>query len=272
MKMLVACCVLSMLPMLTLAAEKDTGTFDSAGVKIAYDVAGQGETVILIHGLDSSAAMNWELPGTFKELAEKYHVVALDLRGHGRSDKPEGDAAYGQPMVDDVLHLMDHLKIQKAHIVGYSLGGVIAMKFVSDHPDRTISLTLGGMGWLKDGSMLQAVWEKMGNRPAGAASRPGRLGERMGGAHEGIAAPPAAMHGAAKLALTEEQVMAIKTPIKILVGDHDPCKKMYVDPLIAVRKDIPVVTIEDAGHLNCITKPQFKDELVKWIDANATKH
>jgi pimeloyl-ACP methyl ester carboxylesterase len=159
------------------------------------------------------------------------------------------------------------LKIQKAHIVGYSLGGVIAMNFVSDHPDRSLSLTLGGMGWLKEGSGLQAVWERMGNRPT---SRPGagRLAERF---REATAAPPAAMHGAAKLALTEDQVKAIKTPTKVLVGDHDPCRQMYVDPLIAVRKDISVVTIEDAGHLNCIMKPQFKDELVKWIDANTKR-
>src|SRR5438105_4735903 len=109
-------------------------SFDSAGVKIAYIESGKGEDVILVHGLYSSAQMNWVMPGIFKRLAEKYRVVALDLRGHGDSDKPDAEDAYGQPMVDDITRLMDHLKIQKAHIVGYSLGGIIVMKFVVDHP------------------------------------------------------------------------------------------------------------------------------------------
>lgn len=65
--------------------EKQAGSFDSDGVKIAYVTAGQGEAVVLIHGLYSSAAINWELPGTFAMLAQHYHVVALDLRGHRTS-------------------------------------------------------------------------------------------------------------------------------------------------------------------------------------------
>jgi pimeloyl-ACP methyl ester carboxylesterase len=63
--------------------------FDSAGVKIHYVVKGHGEPVILIHGLYSSAAMNWGVPGITTELARTYQVIALDNRGHGQSDKPE---------------------------------------------------------------------------------------------------------------------------------------------------------------------------------------
>src|ERR1700683_2689294 len=69
-------------------------TFDSAGVKIAYVSAGPGQPVILVHGLYSSAEMNWQLPGTFNQLAQHYHVIAFDLRGHGKSDKPVDDASY----------------------------------------------------------------------------------------------------------------------------------------------------------------------------------
>lgn len=76
-------------------------TFDSAGVKIAYVEAGQGEPVVLVHGLYSSAEMNWVAPGTFRLLAANHRVIALDLRGHGKSDKPTDDASYGQPMVEE---------------------------------------------------------------------------------------------------------------------------------------------------------------------------
>ena len=81
---------------------------------------------MLIHGLYASAMINWQLPGVVGMLAPNYRVIALDLPGHGASDKPEDKAAYGVQMVEDVRQLLDHLKIKrKTHIVGYSLGGMI---------------------------------------------------------------------------------------------------------------------------------------------------
>ena len=91
--------------------------FDSAGVKIYYETHGTGEPVVLIHGYLSSAAINWDMPGTTAELAKKYRVIELDCRGHGRSGKPEGESEYGVKMVDDVVRLMDHLNVASAHVV-----------------------------------------------------------------------------------------------------------------------------------------------------------
>lgn len=244
------------LPMMGLAGageELVRQTIDSKGVKISYVVAGKGEPVVLIHGLYSSVVMNWQLPGTLEQLAKNYQVVAIDMPGHGNSDKPEKDDAYGLAMVDDVIAVMDELKIKKAHIVGYSMGGMIALKLISKYPDRAISGTLGGMGMMKEGGVLQKVWEDI-------------LGKGKGGT-----VPPACIKGFGKFALTDDEVKAIKTPVCVLVGDRDPCRKMYVDPLHTLRDDIPIVEIQDAGHLICITKPQFKDELKKWIDKNAGK-
>jgi pimeloyl-ACP methyl ester carboxylesterase len=145
--------VLAFLPGLLLAAPKSE-RFDSGGVQIHFLLAGQGEPVVLIHGLNASAEVNWNLPGVVAELAKDHQVIALDLRGHGRSNKPHGDDAYGPVVVEDVVYLLDHLQIKKAHIVGYSLGGMVAMKFMVTHPERVISGTLGGMGWLREGSGL----------------------------------------------------------------------------------------------------------------------
>ena len=241
-------CLTACLPAQADDSGKQTGSFDSDGVKIAYVTAGDGDPVILVHGLYSSAAMNWELPGTFDMLAKHYHVIALDLRGHGQSDKPTDEAAYGQPMVDDILRLMDHLNIPKAQIVGYSLGGIIVVKFVIDHPDRVKAATLGGMGWLRQGSVFQEAFTRMGGKGA---------------------TPPACAHGIAKLAVTEEQIKSINVPLNILVGDHDPCRVMYVEPLEKIRPDFPVTLIANAGHINCIVKPQFKEELLKSIEGHA---
>jgi poly(3-hydroxyalkanoate) synthetase len=101
-------------------------TFDSNGVKINYSVKGKGEPVILIHGWLSSGWINWDLPGTTSLLAKDHRVIWLDMPAHGRSDKPTKDEAYGPELVEHVIRLMDHLKIKKAHIVGYSMGGIMA--------------------------------------------------------------------------------------------------------------------------------------------------
>jgi pimeloyl-ACP methyl ester carboxylesterase len=220
--------------------------FDANGVKIHFLIEGQGQPVVLIHGLYSSAEMNWKLPGILGELARDHQVIALDMPGHGRSDKPENDEAYGLRIVEDVVGLLDHLHIKKAHIVGYSLGGMVAMKFLSVHPDRTISGTIGGMGWLREGSRQQKFWERIPSR-------------------EGSRTPAAFRRGVVQLALTEEELKKIDVPVEILVGDRDPCKRLYVTPLRRVRNDWPVVEIKDAGHIECVTKKQFREDLVTWI-------
>jgi triacylglycerol esterase/lipase EstA (alpha/beta hydrolase family) len=235
------------------AAEKISyETFEANGVKIRYFVEGDGEPVVLIHGLYSSADLNWKIPGTVTMLAKNHKVIALDLPGHGGSDKPEKEEAYGAQMSEDVILLLDHLKIKKAHIVGYSLGGMITLKLIADHPDRVLSGTLCGMGWMKEGSPLQKFWEKIPTREGGGAGA-------------------MCMNCMGKLAITEDALKEIKTPMKVLIGDRDPVKKLYVEPLMSVRKDWPVIEIDGAGHLICIFKKDFKDELVKWVDKNTQK-
>ncbi len=114
---------------------------DSAGVRIRYIDVGprDGEPVVLIHGGFGSIEWHWGESGVIDALDDDYRVIALDCRGHGKSDKPLDPEMYGNEMVDDVVRLLDHLKIDKAHIVGYSLGGRIAYKLVADHPKRVIS-------------------------------------------------------------------------------------------------------------------------------------
>ena len=219
-------------------------TFDANGVKLHYLIEGTGEPVVLIHGLDSSARINWQMPGTIDAIARDHQVLALDLPGFGQSDKPFEAQAYGLQWVEDVILLLDHLNIRKAHIVGYSMGGMVALKLIAEHPDRVLSGTLGGMGWLPDGGFLQKVWAHMRS----ASSR-----------------------GVSELALTEQELKAIRIPVLILVGDRDPMRKLYVVPLQKVRNDWQVIEIQGAGHLNCIFKKQFIEEIEKWLGMNRQK-
>ena len=127
------------------------GYVDSGGVKIRYVMRGQGEPVILLHGFIFSAKSNWIDGGVFEALSQDYRVVALDLRGHGESGKPHDARSYGLEMINDVLRLMDHLKIERAHLIGYSLGGILALKLIEVAPERLLSLVLGGAGWVREG-------------------------------------------------------------------------------------------------------------------------
>src|SRR5687768_18328775 len=100
--------------------------FDSAGVQIRYVEEGQGQPIVLIHGALGSIESNWIQTGVITNLSRDHRVIALDMRGHGKSGKPYEPAAYGHHMAEDIVRLLDHLKIQKAHLVGYSFGAVVA--------------------------------------------------------------------------------------------------------------------------------------------------
>lgn len=232
-----------------LAEETTSHSFTVDGVKIHYQTFGTGSPVVLIHGLAATADLNWKLPGILAELAKNHQVIAIDMPGHGKSDAPEKASAYGKQIPEDVVALLDHLKIEQAHIVGYSLGGMVTMRLMADHPDRVLSGTVGGMGWLKEGSPLQKFWEGLANR----------IGAKTSAAF---------LRGVPELALTEDEVKNIAVPVKVIVGDRDPCRPMYVVPLQKIRPEWPVTEIEAAGHLNCVIKPQFKEEIAAWINQN----
>lgn len=118
--------------------------FDSNGVRIRYVEAGNGEPVILVHGFSVDLDSMWRDTGVIATLAREFRVIAMDARGHGKSGKPYDPGSYGLAMVDDVRRLLDHLKIESAHIVGYSMGGGIVGKFAVLHPHRVRTLTFGG--------------------------------------------------------------------------------------------------------------------------------
>ncbi|HEY9772638.1 MAG TPA: alpha/beta hydrolase [Planktothrix sp.] len=223
--------------------------FESNGVNIHYVVDGEGPPVILIHGLYASAYTNWQLPGIMRNLAKHYRVVAFDLRGHGASGKPEEEAQYGVEMAKDVARLLDYLHIEKARIVGYSLGGMVALKFVSLYPQRTTTAVLGGMGWLREGSPIQKVWQNMGDQQRDAGNT------RVAGV------PPACLSAVAQLALSQEEVERINVPVTMIVGDSDPCRFLYAQPLHRLRKDWPIVLVQGAGHMNCVIQPAFQRDL-----------
>ena len=118
--------------------------FDNNGIKIYYEIEGEGPPVIMIHGFASSLEGNWKQANWIKALKDNYRLILLDCRGHGKSDKPHEESFYGQKMSDDVVKLMDHLSIEKANFLGYSMGAYLTFRLLLSKPHLFISAILGG--------------------------------------------------------------------------------------------------------------------------------
>ncbi|MBS0470630.1 MAG: alpha/beta hydrolase [Proteobacteria bacterium] len=126
-------------------------TFESGGLSLAYDDIGgpgEGRPMILVHGFTSNRNENWRRLGWYGALERRrMRVIGLDARGHGESAKPHDPAAYGRDaMAGDVLNLMDHLGIERAHLLGFSMGSRLALAAALKAPKRIATLTVGGIG------------------------------------------------------------------------------------------------------------------------------
>lgn len=115
---------------------------DNDGCQLHYEEYGQGAPVLLVHGLGSSTR-DWEYQ--LSELAAHYRVIALDLRGHGRSDKPRERYSIAG-FAEDVAALIEHLNLAPVHLVGISMGGMIGFQLGVDHPELLKSLCIVNSG------------------------------------------------------------------------------------------------------------------------------
>lgn len=123
-------------------------SFETSGLSLAYEVAGEGPPVLLVHGFASSGKVNWVDTGWVETLVGAgYRVITLDNRGHGQSDKPhDPDQYYPAQMAEDAISLLDHLGIEQAAVIGYSMGARIAAFMAFSHPERLAAAVFGGMG------------------------------------------------------------------------------------------------------------------------------
>ena len=131
--------------------------FRRDSVSIRYRVIGDGPPVLLLHGYTDRVEM-WA--GTADSLAADFQVIVPDLRGHGLSTKFDEPGSYGRQMVDDLTGLLDHLGVRAAHVIGYSMGGVLAAHLALDDPPRALSTTLvAGSFWGRDSAGAARVIE-----------------------------------------------------------------------------------------------------------------
>ena len=118
--------------------------FDSEGIKIYYEIEGEGPPVVMIHGFSSNLEDGWKQTNWVETLKDNYQLILLDCRGHGKSDKPHDDSDYGQKMTEDIIKLIEHLSIEKANLFGYSLGASLTLRLLLTKPAIITSAILGG--------------------------------------------------------------------------------------------------------------------------------
>ena len=244
-------------------------TFDSDGVEIAYIDEGEGDPIILVHGFASNVTFNWVDPGWVKHLTRAgRRVIAFDNRGHGQSQKLYETEAYGAPlMADDVRRLMDHLNLDRADVMGYSMGARISAFLGIKAPERVRSLVFGGLG----GNMIRGM---AGTGPiANALEAPSiddvknptartfrAFAEQTGSDLKALAA----CIRSSRDPITVENVAALSCPVLVAVGTLD----VIAGPAEDLAKLIPgakALPLQNRDHMKAVGDLTFKRGVVEFL-------
>ena len=255
----------------------DAATNPLDGVRIAYRVTPAADTadpqalpLVLVHGTALSQAI-WRGFGYLKAFSPERTVVTLDLRGHGRSGKPHDEAAYAMDRFQaDVLAVLDEAGIERAHYLGYSLGGRVGFSLAAQHPERLASFTsLGGapgtgrgafdrvffegaVASLERGGMpaFLADWERASGHPVDALTR--QAFEANDGA--ALAAYMRANDGDERV--TDEEIAAFAMPVLLLAGTRDPERLKAAEHVHALLPHSEFHTLDAATHGDTPRHPQ----------------
>src|SRR6516225_8821416 len=131
-----------------------TGYAPVNGLKMYYEVHGGGEPVVLLHGAFMTITNNWA--GWISELSKTRKVIAVEMQGHGRTADVPRDITY-ENLADDVASLLNYLKIPRADLIGYSMGGAVAMQCAIRHPDKVRRAVIISSTFRRDGMIAEAL-------------------------------------------------------------------------------------------------------------------
>jgi len=205
--------------------------FSSDGVRIAYiDVPATGadrnEPIVLVHGFASNHGVNWVFPQWVKTLTQDgRRVIALDNRGHGESEKLYDPAAYSRSiMAGDVVHLMHHLGLQQADVMGYSMGARITAHLAHEHPERVRRAVFGGLGinLVKGGALPQGIADALEAPDGEGLTDPmQKMFRRFAEATKSDLRALAACMRGTRQSMSEQDMAEISCPVLVAVGTKD---------------------------------------------------
>jgi pimeloyl-ACP methyl ester carboxylesterase len=258
------------------------------GMNLNYEITGHGPAVVFLHG-GNGRAQDWA--NQFPVLAPDYTAIALDIRGHGKSEGPKTEAEYSIPLIaDDVLELLNLLGFAKCCLAGHSFGGFVALQFAVTHQDRLAGLVpvdtssgpYGG-GNTKTGELTQKLVEiaiSQGMEAVfeyDAAHNPERIEkfkqhpELIGPARQTMLAMSvnAYIWGSrmvAKWQPVTPRLPEIKVPTMIFCGEED---KRFETAVKTLEQKIPgavLTTVKGVGHSPHQDAPDiFNKELLKFL-------
>lgn len=235
-------------------------SFDSQGVRLHYNDKGTGSPVILVHGFAENATQGWEETGVQHALLQAgYRVISLDARGHGQSAKPHSSMAYRTVIIDDLARLQDHLQITQSHLVGYSMGAAMVLKFIDLHPTRALSATLAGYGkpplpaaWSPD--FQQEITRNLKSMNLANGNDPAALAHLcVGWNHWDVSA---------------SRLRSLQTPVMVLSGDDDQFLPHATD-LAQALPTTPLQTVP-GDHGTARSQPKFSARVVTFLNSHDT--
>jgi pimeloyl-ACP methyl ester carboxylesterase len=245
-------------------------SFHNGEVEIAYLDEGEGDPVVLVHGFASTKEVNWASTSWLTTLMRAgFRAIALDNRGHGASGKLYEPAAYhSATMAEDVRALLDHLKIARADVLGYSMGARIAAFLTVDHRDRVRSLILGGLGIkLVEGvglpeSIARALEARSLDDVTDSTERMFRaFAEQTGSDRRALAA---CIRGS-RQTLSRAQVGSIQAPVLVAVGTKDPVAGS-AEALAALIPGARALAIPGRDHMLAVGDKIFKAGVLEFLN------
>lgn len=246
-----------------------TSTFLSDGIPIAFIDEGAGPAVLLIHGFASNLHVNWVSTSWTRDLAAAgRRVVAFDNRGHGGSGKPHDPDAYPAPlMAEDARRLLDHLGIERADIIGYSMGARIAAFLALRHPQRVRRVVFSGLGE----AMVKGIG---GSEAIAAALRADSVddvadehargfrtfADRTGGDRQALAA----CISSARQVITAEEVATIRARVLVAVGSQDTISGS-AEGLASLIPGAEAFVIPGRDHMKAVGDRAHKAAVVDFL-------
>src|SRR6202167_3468420 len=244
-------------------------SFHNGAVEIAYLDEGEGEPILLVHGFASTKNVNWVYPTWVSELKKNgRRVIALDNRGHGDSSKLYDPELYHiGTTAGDFAALMDHLQIERADIMGYSLGARITAWLAQSQPQRLRSVIFGGlgMGLIEGGDPGETVAKALEapsledvTDPVGRTFR--AFADQTRSDHRALAA---CLRGSRRL-MTSDGAAGIKVAVLIAVGTTDE----IAGSAAALGKIIPgaeVLDIPNRDHMRAVGDKVYKTGVLEFL-------
>src|SRR4051794_1102773 len=244
-------------------------TFRNGAVEIAFVDEGQGEPIVLVHGFASTKEANWVNPSWVTTLSRAgRRVVALDDRGHGQSSKLYDPAEYHTSrMADDVRALMDELELERADVMGYSMGAGFTGFLALALPVRVRSAILGGLGSrLVDGVGLpQSIADAMeAPSVADVADPEGRAFRAFAEQTKSDLRALAACIRGSRQVISREDVARIVMPVLVAVGSKDTVAGP-AQPLAAMMPNARALDVPGRDHMLAVGDRAFKEGVLAFL-------